>query len=253
MKNILLTIFSILTINVSAEVVNIGFVPMCAYNHITLSEQQIRNVLDSVKNLYTYKKSHPIFLPEDIIPNYKHENSFKELYKFQEHVGKDTCDYILSRLTIIRKDYNGIKIEHNIHYMDVISLIMNPDNIVKIKPEVAITYNPDYHINNAGISARDGIFSVKEENDGNLFLLCEKDKYNFTSVTLMMRDGTIIIREGNNKFNIMDISYDDIAKIRLLTETDKYDFDNKYIGEMISLMAKAAVINFNESKEQNQF
>ena len=59
--------------------------------------------------------------------------------------------------------------------------------------------------------------------------------------------------EFTEQFNITGIKFSNIEKIRFSSLNDKYDYENEYLGEMMSLMEKAAKENLKESIEMDKF
>lgn len=244
-------------------------------NGFSMSDEQIYQALDSLKNLYSYNP--PSYLL-NIMPNFPSNNP--EIEDLHGVSLLQNGEYIWSRLKITNKTgaYDNIS-ESSL----VKCLFDTAQYEIKIKPQEEIDYTYNSHQSDVGFSSIDGCFYVKRTNTGKILLMVEHADSKFreaklikhgncsydlqySSIMIKMKDGTI--KTINNlkplheidtrhlftdQFDITSVKVADIVKIRLINFTDKYDYNSKYIGEMISLMQSAAIKNYKESKAQDEF
>ena len=246
-----------------------------AENDFSMSDEQIYQALDSLKNLYSYN---PPAYSLNIVPNYKSE---KPEIEYMDGIKMlKNGRYIWSRLEIINKrgDYFLNSESSLLKY-----LFDTAQYEIKIKPQKEIDYTYKSHQSDVGFSSIDGCFYVKRTNTGKIILMVEHADSRFreaklvkhgncsydlqySSIMLKMKDGTTKTLNNINplheidtrhlftdQFDITSVKVADIVKIRLIDFTDKYDYNSKYIGEMISLMQSAAIKNYKESKAQDEF
>lgn len=283
MKQLLLFFSSVLlSINCFSEVLTIDFVPQCANNHIQMSDEQIFQALDSLKNLYHYESKYYFFTARCIKPNFESNNPDKEYLHGIDHLENGL--YIWSRLIIKDKDLGW---KRNIK-SDLMEYLYDTNRYeIKIKPQEQVDYKISSHQTDVGFSDADGPFYVKQASNGKLYLMVEHSDseyreaklvshgncsydLQYSSMMIKLKDGTVktltnahplheidcvngSCHHFTDQFDITSVKVADIVKIRLIDFTDKYDYNNEYIGEMLSLMQSAAIENYKESKAQDDF
>ena len=283
MKKLLFLPVVLLTVNCFSEVRTAKFVPQCANNHIQMSDEQIYQALDSLKNLFYYESDYSFFTPLGIKPKFQSNNPEIQYLKAEDLL--INANYIWSRLEIIDKKYD---FNFGNYISSLIEYLFNTARYeIKIKPQEKVDYNYDSHQSDVGFSDQDGVFYVKRSKTGKIILMIEHTDsksheaklvkhgncsydLQYSSIMLKMKDGTTktLYNIGplheidctdyychifTDQFDITPIKVADIVKIRLINFTDKYDYNSKYIGEMISLMQSAAIKNYKESKAQDEF
>ena len=247
-----------------------------------MSDEQILRALDSLKNLYHYESQLSFFSALGIKPNFESDKPEYEYMRGIEHMNNGL--YIWSRLDIIDKKYGwDCDIESSLlEYM-----FDTARYEIRIKPQKQVDYKYDSHQSDVGFSEQDGPFYVKRASNGKIYLMVEHSdsKYRearlvshgncsydlqYSSMMIKFKDGTVktltnvhplheidcddySCHHFTDQFDITTVKVANIVKIRLINYTDKYDYNNKYIGEMISLMQSAAIENYKESKAQDDF
>lgn len=247
--------------------------------HSPMNDEQIYRALDSLKTLFYYN---PPISSMSLKPNFKSDNPEIE-YMHGVDLLKNG-KYIWSRLSITNKEreYDYISESSLVEY-----LFDTAHYEIKIKPYEKVDYKNPHHQSNVGFSADDGEFYVKRASNGKIYLMVEHSdsKYQearlashgncsydlqYSSMMVKFKDGTVktltnvypvheidcnggSCHHFTDQFDITTIKVADIVKIRLNNLYDKHDYNNKYIGEMLSLMQTAAIENYKESKAQDDF
>ncbi len=241
-----------------------------------MNTEEILASLEQLKKMYNYNVP---FSPNNIIPIYKSDSIYNEHLKWQEHT--EYADDLWNSLLI-----SGAS---NITKEKLIEYLFDPECSVNIKPTNygIVTYENYTHQNNLGFSDSDGGFYIKQTNDGKTILMishndskykeakiihhrnCTYDQQ-YESMTIRFKDGSTKTiynyspiheincdnshcHEFTDQFNITGINTNNICKIRLTSLYDQFDYENEYMGEMITLMKKAAIKNLKESINRNKF
>ena len=283
MKKFLLFFPSVLlSVNCFSEVLTIDFVPQCANNHIQMSDEQIYQALDSLKNLYHYESQYYFFSARCIKPKFESNDPDNEYMHGIDHLKNGL--YIWSRLIIKDKDLGWKRNNKS----DLMEYLYDTNHYeIKIKPQEQVDYKNDSHQTDVGFSDIDGPFYIKRASNGKIYLMVEHsdNRYReaklvshgncsydlqYSSMMIKLKDGTVktltnahplheidcvdgSCHHFTDQFDITSVKVADIVKIRLIDFTDKYDYNNEYIGEMLSLMQSAAIENYKESKAQDDF
>lgn len=258
-----------------------SFIPKCAFNNITMSEEEIWSFLDSIMSCYNFQQGQYSL---KITPKYETENpstAYMSWYKDCDFI----ASYIWDRIEIVsKKKYSS----ETFHKFDLLKYLYDKNNYeVRIKPPKTYNYETSQHQTDVGFSDKDWYFYVKKTVNKTILMVehqdnkydearilhhhgnCDYDKQ-FGEMMIRLKDGQVLklpnvyplhsincddihCHDFTDQFDLTGINVKDIIKIRLSDATDNFDFENEYMFEMLDLMIKAATKNLEESLKANEF
>ena len=263
-----------------------SFVPQCAQNFFSMSDDEVRLFLDSLMSCYNCEQN-PYTHDVKITPKFESDDPQKAYLKWDEGI-KEKGQYVWSRLSIENKNKDDWFAETIFLKSFLLEYLFNNKRfIVSIVPAQPCTYEIKEHQTNVGFSGEDGMFSIKKTPTQSILMVshydsqfrearilkhhgnCDYDRQ-FGEMMIRLKNGRVITLtnihplhtidcNGNHchyfidQFDLTGINVSEIIKIRLSDATDNYDFENEYMSAMLELMIKAATKNLEESLKANEF